>query len=252
MCGTETMPNSQWSKGYCYHGLVGVHSLYKFDHAFCANKFGLSKNTFFPMNQTEYLKCHCFDPSTGISELAHVGKPYCSSGFAYYEDCNVLDGTDANKVLLAPYTGAKWEAIKLLFPNPLQPERSPACQCGQNAECRAPTTINPTLKPYCQYLVEVCTHVKECGVDAWQPTGIFDDDGCACGDVTCEHGEICESKTEADKTTYVCTWNSQSSELGSIIKSSAETSGTAFVFALLVFICTLFACIIAIVTYCKA
>jgi len=252
MCGTETMTNYAHYPGYCYAATLGTHSLFKHDHAFCANQFGLVKNEFFPMNATSYLQCHCYDDTYGISQKARVGKPYCSSGFSYYEDCNVLDGTDANKVLLTPYTGAKLAAIKLLFPHPLQPERYPACQCGENAECRAPNKLNPHLKPYCQYLVEVCSRVKECGVDAWQPTGIFDDEGCACGDVTCEHGEICESDTKDGKTTYVCTWNSQSSEIGSIVKSSAAASGTAFVFALLVFICALFACIIALVTYCKA
>jgi len=253
MCGTEQMNNHPGYPGYCHQASLGTFSLYKHDYAFCANQFGLVKNEFFPMNSTYYLQCHCFDSTTGISTMARLGKPYCSSGFSYYEDCNVLDGTDANKALLAPYTGEKAAAIELLFPNDLQPERAPACQCGEYAECRAPTQSNPHQKPYCQYLVEECTSVKECGVDAWQPTGIFDDDGCACGDETCEHNEVCESETKDGKTIYVCTWNGgRSSEIRSIIKASAETSGTAFVFSLLVFICALFACIIVIVTYCKA
>jgi len=252
MCGTETMYNSGGHPGYCYHGLVGPHSLYKHDYAFCANQFGLLANTFFPMNSTSYLQCHCFDSNTGISQLARVGKPFCSLGFSYYQDCNLLDGTDANKAILAPYTGAKLEAIKLLFPHSSQLERDPACQCGDYAECRAPKPLNAWLAPYCQYLAEVCTTVKECGTTPWTPTNVFDDDGCACGDVTCKHMEVCESEEKAGKTTYICTWNGQSTELGSIVKSSKETSGTAFVFALLVFICTLVACIIAIVTFCKA
>jgi len=251
MCGTETMPNSQWSKGYCYHGLVGVHSLYKFDVAFCANQFGVSKNTFFPMNQTQYLVCHCFDSNTGISELAHVGKPICTNGFAYYEDCNLLDGTDANKALLAPYTGAKLEAMKLLFSSPHEAnDRLPSCQCGENAACKAPTTRNRHNKPYCQYLAEVCTSVKECGVDAWQSKGIYDDKGCACGDTTCYHGEVCEFEDKAGKMKHVCTYNGRGS--ATIVKAAKDVSGTAFVFSLLVFICALFACIIAIVTFCKA
>jgi len=251
MCGTETMHNNQWSKGFCYHGLVGVHSLYKHDHAFCANQFGLLKNEFFPMNQTEYLKCHCFDAATGISELAHVGKPMCTNGFAYYEDCNVLDGTDANKALLAPYTGAKLEAMKLLFPSPHQAnDRLPSCQCGEYASCKAPTTTHRHNKPYCQYLAEVCTSRKECGVDAWQPTGIYDDDGCACGETTCEHGEVCEFEDKAGKIKHACTWNGRGT--GTIIKGNKDMSGNAFIFSLLVFIFAIFACIIAIVTYCKA
>jgi len=252
MCGTETMSNSGGYPGYCYHGLLGTHSLYKHDYAFCANQFGLTKNTFFPMNSTSYLQCHCFDSDTGISQLARVGKPLCSLGFSYYEDCNVLDGTDANKALLAPYTGAELEAIKLLFPVPMQMERTPSCQCGTYATCSAPTNLQPYAKPYCQYLVEVCTSVKECGTEAWIPEDVFHDDGCACGDVTCEHMEVCESEIKAGKTTYMCSWNGASSETGVIVKASAEVAGTAFIFSLLVFICTLVACIIAIVTYCKA
>jgi len=252
MCGTETMYSSGGYPGYCYHGLLGTHSLYKHDYAFCANQFGLVKNTFFPMNSTSYLQCHCFDSDTGISQLARVGKPFCSLGFSYYEDCNVLDGTDDNEAILAPYTGAKWEAIKLMFPNNWQPERQPSCQCGDYGTCKAPTNLDPHLKPYCQYLVERCTRVKECGTEAWTPEDAFHDDGCACGDVTCEHQEVCESETKAGKTTYMCSWGGQSSETGSIVKSGAEAAGTAFIFALLVFICTLVACIIAIVTYCKA
>jgi len=253
MCGTETMISyGVGYPGYCYQGLLGAKSLYKHDYAFCANQFGIEKNTFFPMNSTSYLQCNCYDSDTGISQLARVGKPLCSLGYSYYEDCNVLDGTDDNEALLAPYTGETLAAIKLLFPHPQQAERLPACQCGTYAECRTPTTLMPMFFPYCQYLVEVCTPVKECGTDAWKPTGVFDDDGCACGDVICEHMEVCESDTKAGKTTYMCSWNGQSSEAASIITSSAQGAGTAFVFALLVFICTLFACIIAIVTYCKA
>jgi len=252
MCGTEQMWSSGGYPGYCYHGLLGPHSLYKHDHAFCANQFGLVKNTFSPLNSTSHLQCHCFDPNTGINELAHVGKPMCENGFSYYEDCNLLDGTDANKALLAPYTGAKLDAIKLLFPSSEHPHRQPACQCGNYASCRAPTALNPYAKPYCQYLAEVCTYVKECGAEAWEPTGIFDDNGCACGDVTCLHGEICEFQDKAGKMKHACTWRGQSSETSALIKSSHAASATAFIFALLVFICTIFACIIAIVTYCKA
>jgi hypothetical protein len=251
MCGTKTMYNSASYQGYCYHGLVGVHNLVKHDHAFCANQFGLIKNTFFPMNATKYLRCHCFDSATGITELAHLGKPLCTNGFAYYEDCNVLDGTDANTALLAPYTGAKLAAMKLLFPHHSQHnDRLPACQCGEYTACRAPTATYRHNKPYCQYLAEVCTSVKECGVDAWQPTGIYDDDGCACGDETCEHGEICEFEDKAGKMKHACSWTGQAS--GMIVKTSKDISGTAMVFSLLVFICALCACIIAVVTYCKA
>jgi len=251
MCGTKAMPNSPYMKGFCYHGLVGVHSLFKYDHAFCANQFGLLTNTFFPMNRTEYLKCHCFDAATGISELAHVGKPICTNGFAYYEDCNVLDGTDANKALLTPYTGAKLAAMKLLFPSPHQAnDRLPACQCGEYAACKAPTTTNRHNTPYCQYLADVCTSLKECGVEEWEPTSIYDDDGCACGETTCEHGELCEFEDKAGKIKHACTWNGKGSR--TIFKEANERSGPAFIFSLLVFIFALVACIIGIVTYCKA
>jgi len=250
LCGTKKMYNSHHHQGYCYHGLVGVHSLVKHDHAFCANQFGLLKNTFFPMNATKYLRCHCFDPATGINELAHLGKPLCTNGFAYYEDCSI-DGTDANKALLAPYTGAKLAAMKLLFPYHHQHnDRLPACQCGEYTACKANTPTYRDNNPYCQYLAEVCTNVKECGVDAWEPTGIYDDDGCACGDKTCEHGEICFFEDKAGKMKHVCLWNGQGA--GMIVKTSLDVSGNAFLFALVVFICALFACIIAVVTYCKA
>jgi len=251
MCGTEMMWSSGGYPGYCYHGLTGPHSLYKHDYHFCANQFGLVKNTFSSLNYTGQFRCHCFDPATGIHELAHIGKPMCTNGFSYYEDCNLLDGTDANKALLAPYTGAKLEAIEKLFPSD-HPDKYPACQCGEYAQCRAKTKLNPYAKPYCQYLAEVCSTVKECGVEAWQPEDLFDDDGCACGDVTCLHGEICEFQDKEGKMKHVCTWNDQSSEISALVQRSHAASGMAFIFALLVFICTIFACIVAIVTFCKA
>lgn len=252
MCGTKKMDAYPSYPGYCYQG-SGDNHLYKHDYAFCANQFGLTKNTFFPMNKTTHLLCHCFDPATGISDTAHIGKPMCSKGFAYYEDCELLDGADDNKAMLAPYTGEMWEAIKLLFPDENDfHNRQPACQCGTYGQCRAPTTINPHNAPYCQYLVEVCTTVKECGVSSWSPEGIFDDDGCACGDTTCTHAESCNYEEKDGKHMYVCTWNGQSAETGHIIKTSKATSGSAFVFSLLVLLCAIIACIFATVSYCRA
>jgi len=252
MCGTTLINNYASYPGYCYSGIG--NSLAKHDYAFCAHQFGLNKNIFFPMNATQYLQCHCYDPATGISQLAHVGKPMCTLGFARYEDCDLLDGTSANKAKLAPYTGAIWAAIQLLYPHESQrSDRQPSCQCGAYGECKAPTTADPNNKPYCQYLAEVCTTVKDCGIgEPWAPTGIFDDDGCACGDETCMHGEICEYQEKDGKHMFACSWNGQSSEVGSIIKGSKAMSGMAFIFTLLVVIFALFACICTIVTYCKA
>lgn len=255
MCGGEMkFPNNPSQPGYCFEAsgdATNKHSLWKDDFAFCKNQFGLTKNTFWGMNEPELAQCWCFDPKTGIHDIAHVGKPMCSNGFAYYEDCSI-DGDDANEALLAPYTGDVAKAISFLFPHTGQQERHPACQCGEYGVCRAPTTEMPYFAPYCQYLVGVCTRVKECGILGWKSEDVFDDDGCACGEKTCMHDEVCDWNEKDGEYEYFCTWQGKSSSPGSIVKMSLAMAELGYSFSITVFVCSFFACIMACLTYCKA